>query len=124
MIKAYKQAGAKYVLFHSDGDIRLILDMLIDAGIDGINPVEPRANMKVVELRKRYPKLILAGGMDNTGVLINGPIEKIQASTREIIDVASDGGAIIGSGSIGPDISLENYAAYHEVCMTYGNFER
>ncbi|MEA3336138.1 MAG: uroporphyrinogen decarboxylase family protein [Chloroflexota bacterium] len=124
MIKAYKKAGARYVLFHSDGDIRLILDMLIDAGIDGINPVEPRANMKVVELRKCYPKLILAGGMDNSGILINGPIEEIQASTREIIDVARDGGVLIGSGSIGPDISLENYAAYHEVCMTYGNFGR
>ena len=124
MVNTYKQAGAKYVFFHSDGDIRLMLDMLVDAGIDGINPVEPRANMKVIELRKRYPGLILAGGMDNTGTLIDGPIEKIQAETRQIIDVARDGGVLIGSGSIGPEISLENFTAYHEVCMTYGNFER
>jgi uroporphyrinogen decarboxylase len=124
MVQAYKQAGAKYVFFHSDGDIRLFLDMLIDAGIDGINPVEPRANMKVSELRQRYPRLILTGGMDNTGTLINGPIEAIQAETRQIIDVARDGGVLIGSGATGPDISLENFAAYHQVCMTYGNFER
>ena len=122
MIRAYKQAGAQYVFFHSDGDIRLLLDMLIDAGIDGINPLEPRANMDVVELRKRYPRLILTGGMDNTGTLIHGPTEKIRAETRQIIDVARDGGVVIGSGSIGPEISLENFAAYHEVCRTYGNF--
>jgi uroporphyrinogen-III decarboxylase len=123
MVKAYKQAGAKYVFFHSDGDFRLVLDMLIDAGVDGINPVEPRANMKVPELRKRYPKLILTGGMDNTGTLIEGPLERIQAEAREVIDIGRDGGVIIGSGYTGPDISLQNFAAYHKVCMTYGDFE-
>ena len=122
MVKAYKRAGARYVFFHSDGDIRLFLDMLIDAGIDGINPVEPRANMRVAELRKRYPKLILMGGMDNTGTLINGPIDKIQAETREIIDVGRDGGVLIGSGYTGPDMPFENYAAYHKTCVTYGRF--
>ena len=123
MIAAYREAGARYVLFHSDGDIRLLLDMLIDAGIDGINPVEPRANMKMTELRKRYPKLILTGGMDNTETLINGPIERVQAETREIIDVGRDGGVLIGSGSIGPEVSLENFAEYDEVCRTYGDFD-
>jgi hypothetical protein len=33
MIAAYKAAGARYVFLHSDGDIRPILDMLVDAGI-------------------------------------------------------------------------------------------
>ena len=66
MVKAYKQAGAKYVFFHST---------------------------------------------DNTGTLIDGPIEKVQAEKRETIDVARDGGGLIGSGSIGPHISLENFAA-------------
>jgi uroporphyrinogen decarboxylase len=122
MIKAYKQAGARYVFFHSDGDIRLFLDMLIDAGIDGINPVEPRANMKVEALRQKYPQLILAGGIDNTGTLVNGPIEKIEAEARTIIDVGRDGGVIIGSASIGPDVSLENFTAYHNVCKTYGAY--
>jgi uroporphyrinogen decarboxylase len=123
MVAAYKGAGARYVFFHSDGDIRLLLDMLIDAGIDGINPVEPRANMKMAELRKRYPKLVLTGGMDNTGTLVNGATGSIQSEAREIIDVGRDGGVLIGSGSIGPEVSLENFAAYDEVCRTYGNFE-
>jgi len=123
MVETYKRAGARYVFFHSDGDIRLFLDMLLDAGIDGINPVEPRANMNVVELRKRYPTLILTGGMDNTGTLTNGPRDKIQAETRAAIDVGRDGGLLIGSGYIGPDVPLDNYAAYHDICETYGSFE-
>jgi uroporphyrinogen decarboxylase len=122
MITAFKQAGARYVFFHSDGDIRLFLDMLIDAGIDGINPVEPRANMKVADLRLKYPHLILAGGMDNTGTLIHGPLQKIEEETRTIIDVGRDGGVIIGSASIGPDVPIKNFAAYHHICQTYGAF--
>jgi hypothetical protein len=55
MIKAYKDAGAKYVFLHSDGDIRLVLDMLVDAGIDGLNPVERRAHMNIAELRRLIP---------------------------------------------------------------------
>jgi uroporphyrinogen-III decarboxylase len=123
MIRAYKQSGARYVFFHSDGDFRLVLDMLVDAGVDGINPVEPRANMKMAELRKCYPELILTGGMDNTGTMIQGPLERIRVETREIIDIGRDGGIIIGSGYTGPDIPLENFVAYHEMCMTHGNFE-
>jgi uroporphyrinogen-III decarboxylase len=124
MVAAFKAAGARYVFFHSDGDIRRFLDLLIAAGIDGINPIEPRANMRLPELRKQYPKLILTGGMDNTGTLEKGPLDKIRREARQIIEVAQDGGAIIGSGSIGPEISLENFCAYVETCSTDGNFER
>ena len=49
MIRAYKEAGAQYVFLHSDGDIRSLLDMLVDAGIDGLNPLERRANMDIVD---------------------------------------------------------------------------
>lgn len=119
MIKAYKDAGARYVLLHSDGDIRPLLDMLVDAGIDGINPMERRANMHPVELRKRYPRLVLTGGMDNTDTLINGPVARVEAETREIIDLGREGGVIIGTHSVSPEIPLRNFMAYHTTCTNY-----
>lgn len=122
MIKAYKEAGARYVFLHSDGDIRPLLDMLIDAGIDGINPLERRAHMDAVELRKRYPGLILTGGMCNTDTLVNGPISRIQAEACQLIDLGREGGLIIGTHSVSPEIPLEHFTAYDEVCRTYGNF--
>ena len=122
MIKTYKEAGAKYVFLHSDGDIRPLLDMLVDAGIDGINPLERRAHMDAIELRKRYPHLILTGGMCNTNTLINGPVAKIQAEARQLIDLGRNGGLIIGTHSVSPEIPLEHFTAYDEFCRTYGNF--
>lgn len=87
MIAAYREAGARFVFLHSDGDIRPILDMLVDAGIDGLHPLERRAHMEMLLLRRRYPRLILAGGMCNTHTLICGSRDQIEAEAREIIDL-------------------------------------
>lgn len=122
MIKAYRAAGAKYVLLHSDGDIRPLLDMLVDAGIEGINPVERRAHMDMARIRERFPRLILTGGMCNSDTLIHGPTARIEAEAREIIDLGRGGGVIIGTHSISPEVPLEHFQAYHRTCLTYGNF--
>jgi len=124
LVGEIKKAGAKKVCLHSDGNITPLLDMLIDAGIDGINPVEPRAGMSIKELKKRYGnKLAYIGGMCNSDVLVNGPGERIISQAREIIELAREGGVIIGAHSIGPDISVENYLTYYNTLLEYGNMK-
>jgi hypothetical protein len=122
MVRAYKDAGARYVFLHSDGDIQPLLAMLVDAGIDGLNPLERRAGMDMQAIRSQFPRLILTGGMCNTHTLIKGTREEIEAEARQIIDLGRDGGVIIGTHSISPEIPLENYALYREVCQSYGRF--
>ena len=122
MVRAYKEAGARYVFVHSDGDIRPLLDMLIDAGVDGINPLERRANMDIVALREQYPGLVLIGGMDNTDALIHGPVERVVRETKEIVALGRDGGVVIGTHSVSPEIPLEHFVAYREICLTAGQF--
>jgi len=124
MVQEYKAAGAKYVILHSDGNVMPILDMLVDAGIDGLNPLERRAGMDIKEIRHRYPHLILTGGMCNTDTLVNGPVERIEAEAREIIDIGRRGGFVIGTHSISPEIPLEFFEAYHNTCLNYGNFQQ
>jgi hypothetical protein len=124
MVNAYKAAGAKYVLLHSDGNILPILDMLVDAGIDGLNPLERRAGMDAVAIRRRYPDLILTGGMCNTDTLVHGPGDLVKSEARELIDLGRDGGVVIGAHSISPEIPLAHFAVYDQVCRTYGDFSR
>jgi uroporphyrinogen decarboxylase len=122
MIRTLKAAGARYVFLHSDGNVNPILDMLVDAGIDGLNPLEPRAGMDAVKLRKKYPRLILVGGMDNTETFIHGPIAQIEADAKRIIDLGREGGLAIGTHSISPETPREHVLAYHRVCQRYGDF--
>ena len=113
MVDSWKKAGATFVLLHSDGNIEPLLDMLIDAGIDGFNPVEPRSGMDIVKLHEKYGnKASFIGGMCNSVVLPNGPVEAVRREARRIIEAGRDGGVIIGAHSIGPDIPIEHYEAY------------
>ena len=122
MIARYKNAGARRVLLHSDGNIRPILDMLIDAGIDGLNPLEARADMGIGDIHTAYPNLILNGGMDNTDTLLNGPVSKVESEARSIIDMGHGGGIIIGSHSISPEIPLAYFRAYRDTIERYGRY--
>jgi uroporphyrinogen decarboxylase len=124
MVAAFKAAGAPHVFLHSDGNVLPLVEMLVDAGIDGLNPLERRAGMDPALLRRKFPKLVLIGGMDNTNTLINGPVSCIEEEARQLIDMGREGGLIIGTHSVSPEISLENFAAYDRCCRTYGDFSR
>ena len=96
--------------------------MLVDAGIDCLHPLERRAGMDIVQLRNRYPRLVLVGVMCNTITLVRGTRAEIEAEAREIIDLGRDGGVIIGTHSVSPEIPLENYLVYHDFCSSHGEF--
>lgn len=124
MVRAFKEVGAAKVCLHSDGNIVPLLDMLIDAGIDAINPVEPKARLHIPTLKAKYGnKLAYIGGMCNAHVLPRGTREEIEAQALEIIEVARDGGVAIGAHSIGPDIPVQNYMYYHKFVMKEGVFD-
>jgi len=110
MVKAFKEVGVKKVILHSDGNIESILDMLIEAQIDGINPVEPKAGMNMEKLKKKYGgRLCLIGGMCNALVLPQGSKEEIARQVQAIVELGKDGGVILAAHSIGADIPVKNY---------------
>ncbi len=118
LVAGIKEAGATKVGLHCDGNIMSILDMLVDVGIDFLNPIEPKANMSVAELKKKYGnKLAYIGGMCNAHVLPKGTKEEITKKTNELIELAKDGGVVIGSHSIGGDVPVENYVLYNNLVL-------
>ena len=121
MVAAFKAAGAAQVGFHSDGDVRAILPGLVDAGISILNPVEPRANMDVVQLRQRYGhKLTFVGGLCNTLILPTGSPDEVRKHVEHVLSAEDGGGLIIGSHSISTDIPLERYDLLMEILHEHG----
>ncbi len=105
------------VLFHSDGNLNPILDDLVAAGIDGLNPIEVLAGMDVGEIHRRYPHLFMAGGIDVSQLLPFGTPEQVRDAVRKAIG-AAEGRILIGSSTeLHEDVPLANFLALREAVL-------
>lgn len=117
-------AGIK-VIFHSDGYVMEILDDMIEAGISGLNPIEPAAGMDIGLIKQRYgQRLILSGNVDCSQVLPLGSVADVIAATKECLRLAAPGGGhFIGSSSeITPATPVENILAFYQTCHEAGKY--
>ncbi|MBN1642552.1 MAG: hypothetical protein JXA09_15060, partial [Anaerolineae bacterium] len=114
--EAYHAKGVA-VLFHSDGNLNLILDGLVDAGIDGLNPIETLAGMDVADLHRRYPRLFMAGAIDVSQLLPLGTPEQVYETVRRTIE-AAEGRIMVGSTTeLNNEVPLENYLALRRAVL-------
>ena len=118
MCHVLKKEGVKLV-YHSDGDIRPILPLLVEAKIDAIDPTQVRAGMNIIKLTEKYgEKLAFVGNID-----IYKSKEEIKREVIEKLKVAKKGGWIVSSSeSVGEDVSIENYEYFLKVVREYGTF--
>ncbi len=124
MISKLKAAGTARVVLHCDGNLTDLLDMLIEAGFDGINPVERNAGLIVEKLVPKYHgKLFFIGGVCNTQILPNGSDNEIRRHVETIIDAGAEGGLVIGTHSVGPDIPIQNYELYRRIFIEKGVYK-
>lgn len=97
---------------HSCGDIMSFVDDLVHrVGIDALNPLEVKAGMDAVALKKQYgDKLVLHGGIN--AVLWNDK-EAIIEEIRRIVPILKEGGGYIFSSdhSIPNSVSLDTMRA-------------
>ncbi len=113
LIRTVKEAGCSHVYLHSDGDIRPLLDMMLEAGIEGFNPLEPRSGLDLVEMRKKYGKrMVFFGGVCNTQILPRGDKEEIRRHIEPLVEVAKEGGVVLGLSSLAEDTPPEAYDYY------------
>ena len=105
------------VLFHSDGNLNLILDGLVEAGIDGLNPIEVLAHMDVADLHRRYPNMFMTGAIDVSQLLPLGTPEQVYETVVRTIDAAG-GRIMIGSSTeLNNEVPLENYLALRQAVL-------
>jgi hypothetical protein len=107
------------VLFHSDGNLTPILGCLVEAGIDGLNPIEVLAGMDVSEIHSRYPDLWLVGGIDVSQLLPYGSPQRVRDVVKQTLD-AAEGKIMIGSSTeLNNEVPLENFLALRQAVLEY-----
>lgn len=111
MIDVIHEEGAK-VVKHSDGNIMKILDDIVDAGIDGLNPIEPVAGMDIKYIKEKYGNRVsIWGNIDCGELLSNGTQEQVKQAVINCISAAGrNGGHILtSSNSIHSSVNPDNY---------------
>ncbi|NIV35141.1 MAG: hypothetical protein GWN58_38520 [Anaerolineae bacterium] len=109
-VRVLKDYGA-YVIKHTDGDIMLLLERLVDAGIDALHSIDPIAGVDIAEVKRLVGDRVCLIGNVDLAKLQQGPLEDIEASARYCLQHGSPGGGYIyGScNSIFEGVPLENY---------------
>lgn len=111
-----------YFVKHTDGNVWSILDMLVDAGIDGWHGIQPSIGMDLKLLKERYgEKLCFFGGV-NCETLVAGTPEQIRTEVKYAVEHAgAGGGLVITCGNVlQPGTLLENYLEARQAVRDYG----
>lgn len=96
----------------SDGDIRLLIPLWLECGINVFGPMEVAAGMDPVQIRRQYGKAVrMVGGFDKR-ILADTP-EAIKRELERLRPVIEEGGYIPGCDhDVPPDVPLKNYAVF------------
>jgi uroporphyrinogen decarboxylase len=124
MVDAIHEEGGK-VIKHSDGNLWPILDQIVAAGVDAVNPLEPIARMDIGEVKQKYgDQVAVIGNIDCGHLLPYGSREEVEAAVRECIRKAGRGGGLIisSSNSIHSSVKPENYRVMIEATHKYGRY--
>jgi uroporphyrinogen decarboxylase len=110
------------VHLHSCGDIRPFIPELIEIGIDCLNPIEVKAGMEPVALKKKYgDKLAFHGGIN---AVLWDKRDAIEAEMRKVVpELKKNGGYIFSSDhSVPSSVSLENFRCIVELAKELGKY--
>jgi len=124
IVERAHQKGLK-VVRHSDGNLWPLLDLLLETGYDGINPLEPQAGMDIKKVKSYCGnRICLLGNIDCVDLLPRGTQEEVeQAVIQTIKDGATGGGLILcSSNSLHQGVNPENCIAMFQAARKYGQY--
>ena len=113
-----------HIFYHSDGNIMSIVEELVDAGVDILNPLQPEC-LDIDEVVRRVgDRAALDGTIGTQSTMPWGSPDDVRRRVKEVIDkYGRNGGLFIAPTHVlEPEVPLENIDALFEACQEYGTF--
>ena len=121
-LEPLREAGCRPV-WHSDGDVREMVDMLIDCGVQGFQGFQPECGMTLEYLTQKRTRegepLVIFGPLAVTTELpVCSPAE-IRQKVSQAIDICRGTARLVifTSNTINPDVPLANIRAMYEAVL-------
>jgi uroporphyrinogen decarboxylase len=113
-----------HVFYHSDGDIRAIIEDLIEIGITVLNPVQPEC-MDPAWVKAEYgDRLAFWGTMGTQTTMPFGTPDQVRRVVKERIETVGRGGGLVLAPThvLEPEVPWENVVAFIEAAREYGRY--
>jgi len=126
LVSFIKSNSRMKFMLHSCGGIRPLIGKIIEAGVDILNPLQPRAKgMDRKELKKEFGRrIIFHGGVDIQYTLPRGTIEDVEKEVIEVIDTYAPSYIFSPAHNIQVDTPPENIIAAYRTAISYNPFAR
>jgi uroporphyrinogen decarboxylase len=111
------------VIYHGCGNVKRIFGDFIEIGVDAYNPLEAKAGLDVVDLRREYGhKIAFCGNMDVIAWAEAG-MEDLKKEVLRKLNAARGGGFIFQSDhSVPPTISGQRYDYVVNLVRQWGKY--
>ncbi len=112
------------VIMHSCGRVRGFIPYFIEAGLSCLQPLETKAGMDLIELKKQYgDRLSFMGGIDIRAMSADDPAV-IEEEIRTKVGFAKQGGGYIyhSDHSVPDNVSFGQYKRVIELVHKYGKY--
>ena len=118
--------GKVKTMYHSCGSIRHLIEYLIQAGVDVLNPLQVNtAKMNPRELKREFGGRIVfwGGGVDTQTTYQFGTVEDVRQQVRERLEVFAPGGGYVFSTSHNTQygVPAANIVAMADAVAEYGS---
>jgi hypothetical protein len=110
-----RRHGLDLVMVDSDGDNWQLLPLFLEGGVNLFTPLEIAAGMEPLELRRRFPELVLLGGIDKRALLSGR--EAIRAELERKVPAMLESGGYFPclDHHVPADIGFEAFCQYLEM---------
>ena len=118
-------AAGTPVMFHSDGNVDELVPMLLEAGVDCLNPMDPYG-VDYRELKRKFgDRLCLSGNIDIEFPLAHGTPQDVEKDVKAHMDALKPGGGYVcgSSHSIVNYVPHENFVAMINAIHRYGVYD-
>ncbi len=111
------------VIYHGCGNVNPILDDYIEIGIDAMNPLEAKAGLDAVALRRRYGHKLGICGNSDIQIWETGDRDRIRKEVLRKLNAARGGGYIFQSDhSVSATVSGQTYDYIVKLVRQYGQY--
>ncbi len=120
-LAAHARSHGVHVMMHSCGAIREIIPMLIDAGVEILDPIQvTAAGMEPESLVRDFGgKIVFHGGIDTQQILPSGTPDDVARTSEQMIRTLTQNSGYIFAPSqiLDADIPTQNIAAMYETAQ-------